>query len=153
MKVTGNRFEEVRLTDLESVAQAIASKLSRDPKVILLLEGPMGAGKTEFTKRLVPALGGTDEAVSPSFAIHNEYPAADFSVHHFDLFRLESEDDLESTGFWDNFQASKAIVIIEWASRLSDFGLEDSLPRSWRKYELTIEPTSSETRTFILKDD
>ncbi len=97
----------------------------------------MGAGKTQFTKFLIESLGST-EAVSPSFAIHHSYETSVRDIHHLDLFRLESADDLESTGFWDIFCADDAWVIIEWAEKLDEFGLRNQLPKSWPQIKLVF---------------
>jgi tRNA threonylcarbamoyladenosine biosynthesis protein TsaE len=121
------------LQDLRAFAAEIANK--GGDYFIVLLEGPMGAGKTQFTKYFLEAMGSQD-AVSPSFAIHNSYKTATRVVHHFDLFRLESSDDLESTGFWDLFSEGPAWVVIEWADKLSDFGIRDMLPAKWPLVEL-----------------
>lgn len=121
------------LEKLRAFANEIASE--GGPRLILLLDGPMGAGKTQFTKYLLEAMGSHD-AVSPSFAIHNSYETARGEVHHFDLFRLESEDDLESTGFWDLF-AGEAWLVIEWSEKLDEFGLRDALP-AWPTIHLTF---------------
>lgn len=105
-----------------------------DPGTLLLLEGEMGAGKTQFTTFLVEALGG-GETASPSFAIHNSYLVARGTVEHFDLFRIDDVNDLESTGFWDVFE-TECCVVIEWAERLEQFGVKHQLPVSWRKKTL-----------------
>lgn len=114
-------------------------------KRILLLDGPMGAGKTQFTRFLLEALGG-DETVSPSFAIHNQYSTSRGPVDHIDLYRLENEDDLESTGFWDLFSASQGLIIIEWAERLP----AGSLPRTWQKTHLKFEITGTNSRKITV---
>lgn len=101
---------------------------------LLLLEGPVGAGKTELVKALSLCLG-IQETASPSFAIHHHYENRDVSMDHVDLYRLENEDDLESTGFWDLFGASKGLVVIEWAERLN----QDLLPLNWTKIKVQIE--------------
>lgn len=101
---------------------------------LLLLEGPVGAGKTELVKALTSCLGITETA-SPSFAIHHHYENRDVSMDHVDLYRLEGEDDLESTGFWDLFGAKKGLVVIEWSDRLN----QDLLPLNWHKIKVEIE--------------
>jgi tRNA threonylcarbamoyladenosine biosynthesis protein TsaE len=113
------------------------------PRHIVLLDGPMGAGKTQFTRFFMKALG-SNETVSPSFAIHNSYETPVGTVEHFDLYRLENEDDLESTGFWDYFLNRKGIIVIEWASRLREAGLEAALPRTWPKIWIAIELSSKQ---------
>lgn len=123
------------LEELRSFAFEIARDL--DPGTLLLLEGEMGAGKTQFTTFLVEALGG-HETASPSFAIHNSYEVARGYVEHFDLFRITDVADLESTGFWDVFE-TEGVVVIEWAERLAEFGVIHQLPATWLKRTLRFE--------------
>lgn len=120
------------LSQLQTAVNQWAEKLG--PKTIVLLNGPLGVGKTQFVTFLVAALGG-EKTSSPTFAIHNVYPVARTEVHHLDLYRLESEDDLESTGFWDLFSMSRAVIAIEWADKIN----ADFLPRDWNIYQVDLE--------------
>ena len=121
------------------------------PRTILLLEGPVGAGKTELVKALTKSMG-LPATASPSFAIHHRYENTDHSVSldHVDLYRLKDEDDLESTGFWDLFALAKGLVVIEWAERLD----EDLLPLNWAKIkvkiQLTADPSERHLSVFTL---
>lgn len=99
---------------------------------LVLLSGPMGAGKTEFVKSFCHALG-IKSVASPTFAIHHRYKG-DQSVDHFDLCRLENEDQLESTGFWDLLSYPEGYIFIEWFERL-DLKL---LPRQIPTYQINI---------------
>lgn len=141
--MTGHTKERLvrSLDEMRKFAFELAGEL--DPGTILLLEGEMGAGKTQFTTFLVEALGGAETA-SPSFAIHNSYAVARGTVEHFDLFRVTDVSDLESTAFWDVFEID-SIVVIEWADRLTQFGVARQLPAAWRKktLHLTIESDGS----------
>lgn len=125
------------LEEMKAFAGEIASEISREDRILLLLDGPMGAGKTQFTRFLVEALGG-EGTTSPTFAIHNQYVVKRGTVDHFDLFRLASEDELESSGFWDLFHSRKSTIVVEWASRINELGLERQLSSSWRRLRLTF---------------
>ena len=113
-------------------------------RTLLLLEGPVGAGKTELVKALAKQLGIFDPA-SPSFAIHYHYENETYSMDHVDLYRLESEDDLESTGFWDLFSEKKGLIIVEWAERLN----EDLLPMHWHKIKVRIRKLAADNERDI----
>jgi tRNA threonylcarbamoyladenosine biosynthesis protein TsaE len=126
------------LDAMKLFAQNIAGQVSS--KCLILLDGPMGAGKTQFTRFLVEALGG-DQACSPSFAIHNRYETISSTIEHFDLFRLESTADLESTGFWDFFLESEGLVIVEWAQHLTKMGIKAPWPLTWPRIEIDISFT------------
>lgn len=92
---------------------------------IILFKGPLGAGKTLFTKGLLSGLGfDSDEVTSPSFALVNHYKA-DLDVFHIDLWRLDgSSDPAFAVGLEEILENEKAVVVIEWSERLLelDFG-------------------------------
>ena len=123
---------------MQSLASEIALTYGKQNRLVVLLDGEMGAGKTQFTHFFVGALGG-GETSSPSFAIHHSYPIGTRTLDHFDLFRLQSEDELEATGFWDFFRNQNGIIIIEWAERLRTLGLYQHLPITWPKLQLNLE--------------
>ena len=127
------------LESLKKLVQKFAQTLVE--RQILLLEGPMGAGKTQFVRFLLEALQ-TDFSgmTSPTFAIHNRYETRSGGIDHLDLYRLENSDDLESTGFWDLFSVPKGLVIIEWADKID----QKLLPPSWAKTRISIEFDSDE---------
>ena len=91
------------LQDTESLAKEIAK--SSETRRVIGLHGNMGSGKTHFVKALADELGlDGSKASSPTFAIHQEYKNSKVTLHHIDLFRLESIDEIESSGFWDEFR-------------------------------------------------
>lgn len=112
---------------VEQVAQDLAQKLK--PGDCIVLDGEMGAGKSTFARFLLKALGiGEAHAGSPTFSIAHEYVSTfkDFSrMIHLDLYRLETEEELEAAGiesfFWEDDQA---LVLVEWLSRFPDFRAE-----------------------------
>ena len=116
-------------------------QILKQPKQIILLEGEMGSGKTEFVKQLVSLIGG-DFATSPSFAIHNTYETPQLSIEHVDLYRLVSEDDLHSVGFWDLFENETSMVIVEWSNKIKF----DRLPLTWKKQILKFKILSESER-------
>lgn len=129
-------FHTTSPKDLEKISLELL-KLFKE-RSVLLLEGPVGAGKTELVKALSACLG-IGESASPSFAIHYHYENRDVSMDHVDLYRLENEDDLESTGFWDLFGAKKGLVVIEWSDRLN----QEMLPLNWSKIKVQIAKLES----------
>lgn len=109
-----------------------ASTLTR-PSVILL-SGTLGAGKTQVVKWFVKALGGGELTSSPTFAIHQQYAVTGGLVDHVDLYRLQSDVDLESSGFWDLLGQPEGLVFVEWAERLP----ETVWPKDWTKIFLSL---------------
>jgi len=82
---------------------------------IIGLVGELGAGKTELVRQFVRQQGGdTQDVVSPTYSLHNSYPLADGKLaHHFDFYRLNTEDELNGIGFWD-FLQEPAYFFVEW---------------------------------------
>ncbi|MCQ2361816.1 MAG: tRNA (adenosine(37)-N6)-threonylcarbamoyltransferase complex ATPase subunit type 1 TsaE [Acidaminococcaceae bacterium] len=81
---------------------------------VVLLTGDLGAGKTLLTKGVAMARGVDGTAVvSPTFTLMNIYEG-DMEIRHFDLYRLESEEELDNIGF-DEYCGGTGITVIEWA--------------------------------------
>ena len=99
--------------------QALAERLAKllRPGDVLAYTGPMGAGKTTFTVGLARGLGSTDWVSSPTFALVHEYPGRDFSLCHFDMYRIGSYDELYSTGFFDYLDRGD-ILAVEWSENI-----------------------------------
>lgn len=115
-----------------------------EPPFVLLLSGDVGAGKTTSTQ-MIAELMGMKDVQSPSFAIHLRYENSQGeALDHVDLYRLEDDDDLESSGFWDLFQDPKGRLIIEWAERLN----YDYLPMNWQKVDIRFSKDSPTQRTL-----
>lgn len=126
---------------LSSLAEtrAWAMSLVRDLErpCVVLLDGELGAGKTQTVRYVLEALGAVDVA-SPTFAIHHEYRTPSGPVDHVDLYRVKSDEDLEATGFWDLFARPHGLVFVEWASRLP----EDVWPKDWLQVHIQIRKSA-----------
>lgn len=106
------------LPELRAAAQDIARLLP--PRCTVLLDGEMGVGKTTFVRMLAEACG-NNEASSPTFAIHQTYlVSGNGRIEHFDLYRLNGEDEIETSGLWDVLASehSQQWVLIEWPQRI-----------------------------------
>ncbi len=98
-----------------------------EPPLFIALIGPLGAGKTLITKGLAKGLGiNPDEVNSPTFTIMNIYDAK-FPVYHYDLYRMETEQDLEALGLTEFFDSPEAVVLAEWAEKGESFYPSDYL--------------------------
>ncbi len=94
-------------------ASQVAKSIKTLPALILL-SGEMGAGKTEWVRGFAKAyLGDSDTVSSPSYSLINKYTSGKKQIYHADLYRLNSVEDLESTGLWD-LLTEKAVVVVEW---------------------------------------
>ena len=90
-----------------------------EPGDVLVLTGDLGAGKTQLTKGIAAAMGVEDDVTSPTFNILMIYPGERMDLDHFDLYRLESADELEDTGLFDLLGAD-GVCVIEWGEQFAD---------------------------------
>lgn len=107
------------LSQFQDWARGLERFLTRP--CVVLLKGELAAGKTELVKSLVTYLQGstkTSEVASPTFALQHSYKTPQGLIDHWDLYRLEDEDDLESSGFWDQMSDPQACLFVEWPERL-----------------------------------
>ena len=94
------------------------TELLRPPKIVLL-RGDLGAGKTTLVKGIAAALGAADmeTVTSPTFTLVHEYKGHKVRIFHLDLYRLETEAELEGIGFWEIADAGDVLVLVEWGER------------------------------------
>lgn len=120
-----------KLEDLQLPIDHLKSVLQKGD--IVFCEGEVGAGKTTLIRELVKAYGILG-ANSPTFAVHNEYKNNQVKIHHLDLYRLESEEEIESAGISSFLSDAEAVIWIEWASSLPS----SYVPRNRRCFECKI---------------
>jgi 2-amino-4-hydroxy-6-hydroxymethyldihydropteridine diphosphokinase len=93
-------------------------RLARPP-LLFALSGPLGAGKTCLTHGIAQGLGHNGPVPSPSYLLCNEYHTPRGPFQHWDFYRLEDLDDIESTAFPERL-LEPALFAIEWAGRFGD---------------------------------
>ena len=111
---------------------------------VVLLSGPLGAGKTALTQGIGQGLGVSATINSPTFTLLKEYRGR-LPLYHFDLYRIDDPDELYALGF-DDYFAGEGVSVIEWAERgqtsapdaPSDAPDADPWPPSWLRIELRI---------------
>ncbi|MBD5159677.1 MAG: tRNA (adenosine(37)-N6)-threonylcarbamoyltransferase complex ATPase subunit type 1 TsaE [Ruminococcus sp.] len=123
------------------VAEKIGKKLQEGDMIIY--KGGLGAGKTTFTRGLATGLGLGDCVSSPTFALVNEYQGKNITLYHFDMYRIQTEEGLESTGFFD-YPFEDNIAVIEWSENIIDFLPENTI-------NITINVINETDREIIIE--
>lgn len=104
-------------SESETVTAGKSLSVSLSVGDVVAITGQLGAGKTAFTRGVVEGLGIESIVSSPTFTIVNEYHG-EFPLFHFDMYRLENEDELYDIG-WHDYLSSCGICVIEWGDRVS----------------------------------
>ena len=129
------------VAETESIAANLAESLQ--PNDVVALEGDLGAGKTQFVRGLVKALGGDGHSVSsPTFILLNVYQTPLFPVYHLDAYRVHGAEDFASIGFSELLEQN-GIVVVEWPSRVLEI-----LPP--KRINITFEITGKTTRKITI---
>ncbi|WP_031236645.1 tRNA (adenosine(37)-N6)-threonylcarbamoyltransferase complex ATPase subunit type 1 TsaE [Asticcacaulis sp. AC460] len=119
--------ETVHLPD-EAATAALGASIAPGLKAgdVVYLTGALGMGKSSLARGLIRALTYPDQDVpSPTFTLIQSYEAADFTLLHLDLYRLESPDEAYELGLDDALPSS--VLLIEWPDRLGHLGYDDRL--------------------------
>jgi tRNA threonylcarbamoyladenosine biosynthesis protein TsaE len=125
------------VAETEAVAAGLAARLRGGECVAL--HGDLGAGKTQFVRGLVRALGGNVRAVSsPTFVLLNVYEGGRMTVYHLDAYRVHGSEDFEGIGFGELLEQG-GVVVVEWASRVKSLLPADAIV-------VRIEATDETTR-------
>lgn len=123
-------------------AEQLAAQLNAGD--VILYTGEMGAGKTHFTKGIARYFGIEQGVSSPTFALVNEYHGEKMSVFHFDLFRIDSFDDLYAIGFFDYLDRG-GILAVEWSENIP--ALAEELGSVWT---VDIQKIGEESRKITI---
>ena len=103
--------------ETRALGEKLAGRLR--PGDVLLLEGDLGAGKSELTRGIAKGLGVTETVTSPSFTILNVYESGRIPLYHFDWYRLESSEELYELGM-DEYLGGDGAAVVEWPGRCPD---------------------------------
>lgn len=96
------------------------------PGDLILLNGDLGAGKTALTQGIARGLEITTIVNSPTFTLLKEYHGGRLPLYHFDLYRIETPEELDALGF-ERYFAGDGLAVVEWADRVPSMWQDDYL--------------------------
>lgn len=116
------------VTNSAAETRALGERLAGRLKAgdVILLEGELGAGKSELARGIAKGLGVQETVTSPSFTILNVYESGRIPLYHFDWYRLEDAGELYELGM-DEYIGGDGIALVEWPGRCPDAVPEDYL--------------------------
>lgn len=118
------------VTENVNETEALGERLSKTLKggTVVAFFGGLGMGKTAFTKGIAKGLNAKRDVSSPTFSIVNDY-GGNPPLYHFDMYRVESWDDLYASGFFD-FYENGGVLAVEWSENI-----ENALPENTIRVE------------------
>ena len=126
----------------------LGEKLSQklNPQSIVLLQGPIGAGKTSFVQGIAKGLSISEDITSPTFALSHHYISGKIPLIHLDLYRLEISSLAKEVFFSEEEEAlqKQAILVVEWPELI-----ESAIENFW-KIEISYAKNSG--RDYVIKD-
>ena len=134
--------------ETEAAGAALANILINEDRSLprfIAMYGDLGSGKTAFTRGFASVASPSSAVRSPTFTIVNEYRGGDTPVFHFDMYRINGEDDLYSIGFYD-YLDRKGICLVEWSENI-----EFALPDRYLRVELVKDdPAQPDSRRIVV---
>ena len=127
--------------ETEAIGEQFANGLKNG--AVIAMYGDLGAGKTAFVRGMARGMGLTCRVSSPTFTIVNEYEG-DRELIHFDMYRLESSDELFEIG-WEDYLARGAVCAVEWSEKVEDAFFGDEIV-------LRIEKLSDNERRITVEE-
>lgn len=125
--------------------RAIGRKLAEHLKAgdVVLLEGDLGAGKSEMARGIARGLGIQGAVPSPSFTILNAYDEGRTPLYHFDWYRIEDANEIYEMGMEEQL-GGDGIALIEWSTKA-----EECVPQKHMK--ITLKPLDENTREITFE--
>ena len=126
--------------ETEAIGAEFAKTLSGG--AVIAMYGDLGAGKTAFVRGMARGMGLDCRVSSPTFTIVNEY-LGDRELIHFDMYRLQSADELFDIG-WEDYIARGAVCAVEWSENVKDAFFGDEI-------EVIIDKLGDNQRQITIK--
>jgi tRNA threonylcarbamoyladenosine biosynthesis protein TsaE len=127
------------------LGRQLAAELS--PPKLVLLRGDLGAGKTTMVKGVAEAFGAAsqDNVTSPTFTLIHQYRGPEVSVYHIDLYRIDTQRELETLGLDELIADERNLVLMEWGEKFPRLVKESDV-------EIAIERTGPEERKIRIRN-
>lgn len=148
MDTDSNAYESSSEEETASIACHIADSIREHPQsrkgMLYCLQGPLGAGKSVIARSIIRQLSEdkTLEVPSPTFTLYQIYDTPSGRLYHFDLYRLESEEDIHELGFDEAL--ADGIVFVEWPERIPSY-----LPAEYTEIDITV--SGQDARLITIK--
>jgi tRNA threonylcarbamoyladenosine biosynthesis protein TsaE len=127
---------------------ALGRKLARSlkPPKLILLRGDLGAGKTTIAKGMAEGFqaASQQDVTSPTFTLVHEYRGPEATLYHIDLYRVDTQRQLDTLGL-DDLVAANSILLIEWGEKFPRFIRE-------RDLEISLETLGENQRHIRVSD-
>ena len=128
--------------ETELAGQDFAMNLEKGDFVAM--RGDLGVGKTAFIRGMAKCLAPKARVQSPTYQIVNEYRGAEFPFYHFDMYRIDDEDSLTSTGYFDYIE--NGVCAVEWSEKIEDF-----LPEEYYVVTILKRTDNVDSREIIIE--
>ena len=132
------------LAETLNLGKQLSQKLN--PQSIVLLQGPIGAGKTSFVQGIANGLSISEDITSPTFALSHHYYSGKTPLIHLDLYRLEDVSSAKEVFFSEEEEAlqRRAILVIEWPELI-----ESVIDNFWK---IEINYAKNYGRNYVIRD-
>ena len=136
-------MEKIYITNSPEQTEAVGEALGKilTPGSVIAYTGDLGAGKTAFTRGLAKGLGAQERVTSPTYTIVNEYLSGRMPLFHFDMYRLESAEDLFDIG-WEDYMERGGVCAVEWSENVEE-AMEGAI-------RIHIQKTGADTRRITV---
>ena len=136
MNATMNVQEFTTHSAEETTALGRKLAASMFPPKLVLLRGDLGAGKTTLVKGIAAGFGAAseDEVTSPTFTLVHEYRGPTATLYHIDLYRVDTQRELETLGL-DDLMGDNSVLLIEWGEKFARFAKERDIEISLERVE------------------
>jgi len=128
----------------ETIAFGRSVAESLTPPKLVLLRGDLGAGKTTLVKGIAAAFeaAAEEDVTSPTFTLIHEYRGQRANLYHIDLYRIDTQRELETLGL-DDLRSENSILLIEWGEKFPQLVRE-------RDVEIVLERAGESERRIIV---